>query len=160
MKFASSVALVAIAFAGLAACSDRGSFVSPGILPPPTPSFRATSVDSGGGLKILLTLSNPHTVHLQVADFPSCPFDVTVFPDATGESMVTSGTSLGTSCSSSASTTDLAPGDSLIFIRAFSANELAQFTPGLYGINVTVGTSATGIFTGWGGAVRLPLSSK
>ena len=140
---------------GFTACS--GTTVTDGInhLPPPSVDLRAISKDSGGVLKIAVTVSNPTSVHLLVANSPQCPFAFRIFPDSTGEPLVAS----GASCPSGAGMTDLAPGDSLILPRTLLATDLTQYAPGTYGVNVTVGTGTT-IVSAWGGAVRLPLSSK
>ena len=159
MKPVLLASLFAVAVVGVTACSDSSSD-NYGLGPaPPSIDFRAVSLDSGGVLKINVTVSNPSSVHLQVSNAPECPFDVRIFADSTGQAMVGFGTILGATCPSSAKTTDLAPRDSLILTRTFSATDLTQDSPGLYGINVTVGSN-TVIVTGWGGAVRLPLSSK
>lgn len=156
MKPASSASLFAVAVVGLTACSDAASSLTDGIdhRAPPSIDLRAKSADSGGVLKITVTMSNRTSVHLQVPTSPQCPFAVRIFPDSTGEFIVAS----GTGCTSTANTTDLAPGDSLALTRVFSATDLTQYAPGTYGINVTVGTN-TETVTAWGGAVRLPLSS-
>jgi hypothetical protein len=152
--FASVLAVPVVA---VAACSDRGSVISPGQPPPPSPDLRATSLDTAGSLRITVTAFNQTHVHLHVAASPQCPFSVTMFRDLTGQYMLGSGTTIG-ACSSSVGTTDLAPGDSLSLTRLFSANDLRPFTEGTYGVRVTVGTG-TAMTTAWGGAVRLPLNS-
>ena len=155
MNRALSEFAVAVALAGLAACSDGASVVSPGH-PPALPNIRATSVDSGGSLRIVAVVSNRTTVHLQVAVPPQCPLAVAIFPDSTGGAgMVRSGTP---TCAASASTTDLAPGDSVIISRTLLANELFQYSPGLYAIDVTV-VSKMAMVSVWSGDVRLPLRS-
>ena len=146
-------------FIGLTACSGTSLTDNSNRLGPPSLSLQGISVDSGGVLKITVTVLNPTGVHLKLADAPQCPFDVRIFPDSTGQAMTGFGTILSTSCPTAASTTDLAPHDSLIVSRTFSPTDLTQYTPGLYGLNVTIGTTTT-ITTGWSGAVRLPLSSK
>ena len=110
---------------GLTACSDATS-VSGGFnrLPPPSVNLRATSVDSGGVLKIAVVVSNPTSVHLQVAKSPQCSFAFRIFPDSTGEFMVAS----GAGCPSSGSMTDLAPGDSVTLTARLL---FAQYAPGM-----------------------------
>lgn len=142
----------------LAACFDATSPTSStdGIehRTPPTVDLRATSVDSGGVLTITAIVANRSGIHLKVVNAPECPFALRIFPDATGEFMVAT----GVMCPSTASTTDLAPNDSLVLSRTLSAFDLMQYQPGTYGINVTVGTT-TALVTAWGGAVKFPLSS-
>lgn len=141
---------------GLTACSDATS-VTDGFsrTAPPLFDLRAVSVDSGGVLQIAVVVSNPTGVHLQMANSPQCSFAFRIFPDSTGEPV----TDPGGSCPSSTSATDLAPGHSVTLIRTLSVSDLAQYAPGMYGINVTVRTT-TATTTAWAGTVRLPLSSK
>ena len=142
----------------LAACSDATSTTSGDGLDhraPPSVDLRASAADSGGVLRITVVASNPSRVHLQMISSPQCPFTVRIFPDSTGA--LVGGT--GPGCPSSTGTTDLAPGDTVYLSRIFAANDLAQYAPGEYGINVTVGTT-TDTTTVWGGAVTLPLNSR
>ncbi len=155
MKCALVASLCAVSFAAVTSCSESASFTDIDHLSPPSIDLRAISVDSGGVLKITVTVSNPTRVQLQVSNSAECSFAVRIFPDSTGEEMAAS----GASCASDGKTTDLAPGGSLILSRTFTAGDLTQYTAGQYGINVTVGTP-TSVVTGWGGAVKLPLASK
>jgi hypothetical protein len=68
--------------------------------------------------------------------------------------------SLGESdaCPLSGPTLNLAPGDTTVLTRVFSADTLALFAAGTYGINVSVTTKA-GLIGVWAGAVQLPLMS-
>lgn len=154
MKPATFVVL-SLAVAGLAACADTP--VTPGYsrLPPPTIDLHAASIDSGGVLRVLVSVWNPSSVHLQVMRSAQCPFAVRIFADSAGEQIVES----GPPCPGASTTTDLAPGDTVWFSRTLSAAELAGNAPGLNAVNVTVGTK-TGIVTTWGGMVRLPLASR
>jgi len=124
-------------------------------LAPPTPELRATSVDSGGVLKITVVVSNPNGVHLQMASSPQCPFAFRMFADSSGAAFVET----GAGCPASGDRTDLAPGDSVRLSRILSPTDLTQYAAGTYGINVTVLANTT-TTTAWAGAVRLPLSSK
>jgi hypothetical protein len=146
-------------FIGLTACVDASSAISStdgfDHLPPPTIDLRATSADSGGVLKITVVASNRSSVHLQVSQAPQCPFALRIFPDSTGEFMVAT----GAMCPSATSTIDLAPSDSVVLSRTLAPSDLTQYAAGLYGINVTVGTTSE-LITAWGGAVRLPLISR
>ena len=142
---------------GFTACSDAAS-VTDGFshVAPPLLSLRVFSLDSGGVLKITTHVSNPTSVHLQVANSPQCPFSVRIYPDSIEQ---VSGPVPGAICYN-ARTTDLAPGDSLILSRIFSATDLAQYTPGLYSIEVTVALDTISTASVEDGTVRLPLSSK
>jgi hypothetical protein len=140
-------------FIGLTACSDATSLNSR--LPPSLFDLRPVSVDSGGVLKIAVVVSNSTGIHLQMANSPECSFAFRIFADSTGQPV----TDPGGSCPSSTSTTDLAPGHSVTLIRMVAASDLAQYAPGMYGVNVSVRTTAGASVTAWAGTVRLPLSS-
>jgi hypothetical protein len=113
-------------------------------------------MDSGGALRIAAVVRNPTNVHLQVAVPPQCQLGVAMFPDPTGAGIVGPGMAPG--CESSASTTDLAPGDSVIVSQTLLASDVAWYAPGMYAVNVTVVSKTTTVVV-WGGDVRLPLSS-
>jgi hypothetical protein len=147
--------LCAVSFGAVTSCSGSGELTEINHLSPPTVALSAVSVDSGGVLKITVTVTNPTRVSLQVFNSADCAFAVRIFPDSTGEPM----SATGASCASDGTTVNLAPGGSLILSRTLSASDLTQYAAGQYGINVTVETPLYRI-VGWGGAVKLPLASK
>ena len=78
MKF--SCLLLSSLLIGLTACSDGASVTDIGVQPPLV--LRTFPLDSGGVLRIRVTISNPTRVHLQVANSPECPFGVHLYPNS------------------------------------------------------------------------------
>ena len=144
-----------VSLAVVMSCSGSSEFSYIDHLPPPTLELRATSVDSGGVLKITTIVFNPTRVELQVTTTPECLFAVRIFPDSTGDQIDAS----GVSCAIQGTTTNVPPGDSVVLSRIFSSSDLTQYSAGQYGVNVTVATPTYTIGT-WAGAVKLPLASK
>ncbi|MEP6495989.1 MAG: hypothetical protein ABJF01_25135 [bacterium] len=128
---------------------------------PPMPSIIATTrVVSGNGassLEVSAVVSNGTGTPLQIASGPQCPLFVRIFPDSTGESAST--TTPAMACSAVGALVDLAPGGSLLMTRTISADSLASYSPGTYGVNVAV-TMKTSVVGVWAGAVRLPLGES
>jgi hypothetical protein len=103
-------------------------------------------------LKVSVTLHNYTSVHLQAVVSASCPFAVRIFPDSTGAYEY-----IGVNaCPAGGSALDVAPADSVVLTRMISADSLATFARGTYGVNVLVGTT-TGAIGAWAGAIQLPL---
>jgi hypothetical protein len=93
-------------------------------------------------------------VHFQVAVGAQCPLFVQIFPDPTGEPSASASGSMA--CARGGPTLDLAPGDTAVLTRVLTAETLAAFAPGTYGVSVMV-TATTQLIGAWGGAVQLPL---
>jgi len=153
-----------LAIIGLVACTDEGPTLSDSRLrvAPPTLSVSATSrvsVNAGSGpeLEVSASLQNKTKSHIQVAVGAQCPLFVQIFPNPTGEQRVTTSSTMA--CPSGGPTLDIAPGGSAVLTRVFSAETLASYAEGRYGINVAV-TSSTGVLGVWAGAVELPLGSS
>jgi len=115
------------------------------------------SVASGApNLEVSASLRNATKLRIGVAVGAQCPLFVRVFPDPTGEYADSLAASMA--CPPGASTLELAPGDTAVLTRVLSADTLASFAPGTYGVNVAV-TTSTGLIGVWAGAVQLPLAS-
>ena len=148
--------LTALAIAG---CSSKAPTENLR-LAPPTLLVNATTkiVTAASGvpaLQIAVSLRNQTSVHLGATINSSCPFAVRFFPDSSGAYAY-----IGVvACPAGGSTLDVAPGDSVVLTRLFSADSLATLASGTYGINVLVGTN-TGSIGVWGGAIQLPLMSS
>jgi hypothetical protein len=139
---------------GLTACSDGESVTDTNFQPPLV--LRTFPLDSGGVLRVRLTISNPTRVHLQVANSPQCPFAVHLYPDSVQQFEIPA---LDAFCYN-ARTTDVAPGDSLVLSRLLSPTDLSQYAPGRYIIEATVALDNFNTASVIDGAVNLPLSSQ
>lgn len=148
-----------LAALGAMACSSQAPTFNDRMAPPSL-SVNASSnavTDAGGAsaLQITVSVRNQTTSHLGAVISSSCPFAVKFFPDSTG-AYAYNGV---VACPAGGSTLDLAPGDSVVLTRVFSADSLASFASGTYGINVLVSTNG-GFIGVWGGVIQLPLISS
>jgi hypothetical protein len=131
-------------------------------LAPPTLSLTAISrpisnASGGQDLEVSALLRNSTKTHIVVATGAVCPLFVRIFPDPTGEP--SGSLDLSMACPSGSATVDLAPTDTLVLTRVVSADSLASFAPGNYGVNVAI-TTSTAVMGGWAGAILLPLGSS
>ena len=147
---------------GLSACADQGPRLEDSRLRLAPASLWITAksrvLASGAEepeLEVSASLQNFTDTHIRVAVGPQCPMFVRVFPNPTGERIVS--TSASMACPAGGPTVDVAPGTTIVLTRTLSADTLASFAPGTYGVNVAVTTSTSLIGT-WAGTVELPLS--
>ena len=124
---------------------------------PPTlyPTATLAVLVTGGFpvLEVTVTLHNYTPVHLQAVVSTTCPFAEHIFPDSSGAYAY-----IGVvGCPAGGVNVDVAPGDSTILRKMIGADTLGTFAPGMYGVDILVGT-VSGSIGAWAGAVRLPLT--
>ena len=134
--------------------TGNGLGPAPPTLWPIATSFAVAVAGGAPELEVSVTLHNYTSKHLQAIVSSSCPFAVRIFPDSSGAYAV-SGV---VGCPAGGSQLDVAPGDSAVLTRMFSSDTLATFAPGMYGLNIEVGT-VSGTITAWAGAIKLPLAN-
>jgi hypothetical protein len=128
-------------------------------LPPPTlvltGSSRVVIVGaSDTSLEVSAHLYNPTSVPLRVDTGPDCPLAVSLVSDSTAQNIVNIDVQ---ECPSTASTVDVAPGDSTTLVRVLPPSALSSYASGVYDVNVGVASSAA-LMGAWAGTVRLPLA--
>lgn len=143
----------------LFACSDRGLTQIHRRGAPETLSVDGSvrAIGATGAapeLEVAASLRNETHSRIQVAVGERCPLFVRIYPDPTGEAA--DSLSGSWACAPGGPTLDLAPGDTAVLTRVFSADTLATFAPGRYAVSVAV-TTNTYLIGVRAGTVQLPL---
>jgi hypothetical protein len=108
-------------------------------------------------LEVSALLRNGTTTGIQVSVGAQCPLFVLLFTDPTGA--YADSVSASMACAPGGPTLALAPGDTAVLTRVLSADTLASFPPGMYGVDIAV-TSSTAIIGVWADSVQLPLATS
>ncbi len=145
------------------ACDASPTATSTGIersFAPAHPHMEATAQSVTGpdgqvSLEVAATLTNGSEITFHVRTGESCPLFVHLFWNPTGE--YASHLSGSWACPPEGETLALVPGDSAVLTRVLGPEELSDYEPGTYGIDVAV-TLTTCLLGTSAGNVQLPLA--